>query len=350
VELVTLDVRPLADLAEAAGFNAADLAFLSGLQESTISRLWTDPDWLDRVSGKSLQALIPVLPGVIDYMRSVSIDRRLGTLTAELERHGIVVDPEAIDTAIACGASEEHIGSALQAAAHIVRGDATLTAQHLTRFWGRDQDQVLAILFDSGPGGLIRNPAPLLDAAAAAADTLRAKAGSSFHAFMGYATVAHHTARSTGATISDEPVSGARQAAFLLRSTTIGLILATDDHDLVEDYATEVARSTVAGRVEDWALPTYTRDARASSDFYLPRSVPLHRTADEVLRELDAFNAAYVAYLVRVYLPRALQRDPRFAGRAGDLAAALLTRRDELTDRTTTQHLDTLVHTLERHP
>jgi hypothetical protein len=45
----------------------SDVAFLAGLQESTVSRLWDSLDWLDRITGKSLQALIGTVPGVVEY-------------------------------------------------------------------------------------------------------------------------------------------------------------------------------------------------------------------------------------------------------------------------------------------
>ena len=37
----------LAKVTEDAGFTMSDVAFVSGLDESTISRLWDDPHWLD---------------------------------------------------------------------------------------------------------------------------------------------------------------------------------------------------------------------------------------------------------------------------------------------------------------
>jgi hypothetical protein len=48
----------LAHIAMDSGFTMSDLAFLAGLDESTICRLWDDPNWLDRITGRSLQALL----------------------------------------------------------------------------------------------------------------------------------------------------------------------------------------------------------------------------------------------------------------------------------------------------
>jgi hypothetical protein len=57
----------LADIAGAAGLGMSDVAFTAGLDESTISRLWTDPHWLDRITGASLQhdITVPVLSPIL---------------------------------------------------------------------------------------------------------------------------------------------------------------------------------------------------------------------------------------------------------------------------------------------
>ena len=55
--------QPLSKVTEDAGFTMSDVAFVSGLDESTVSRLWDDPRWLDRVSGRSLQSLAASVPG-----------------------------------------------------------------------------------------------------------------------------------------------------------------------------------------------------------------------------------------------------------------------------------------------
>ena len=49
--------QPLSKVTEDAGFTMSDVAFVAGLDESTVSRLWDDPRWLDRVSGRHYQSL-----------------------------------------------------------------------------------------------------------------------------------------------------------------------------------------------------------------------------------------------------------------------------------------------------
>ena len=57
---MTADGEPksLSDITRDMGLNMSDVAAFSGLDESTIFRLWDNAEWLDRVSGRSLQSLI----------------------------------------------------------------------------------------------------------------------------------------------------------------------------------------------------------------------------------------------------------------------------------------------------
>ena len=49
--------QPLSKVTEDAGFTMSDVAFVASLDESTVSRLWDDPKWLDRIV--NIQALEP---------------------------------------------------------------------------------------------------------------------------------------------------------------------------------------------------------------------------------------------------------------------------------------------------
>jgi hypothetical protein len=327
----------LGDLIQPSGLTAADVAFLANLQESTVSRYWSDPDWSDKISGKGLKALMAVIPGLGEHLQRSAIDQRLQQLTVELDTHGLTVNPTALNDAITSGTAVEHLTSALQAAARIMDGDSRAVTGHLARVFGRDQDQALGHLFH----GLIVNPTPLLDAATGIADQLRSKR--SAHAFMSVATIQHHTARATGNPDYGDYTCNTNQRAFMHRSTCIGLILATDDHDLVDRYADDIAHSTVATRIELWAMASYNRDIRPTGNFWLPKGVILTRTADEVLRELGAYNTAYSHYLARIFLPAALELDPTFGGRRHALATALLDRRAQIDDNQTSAHIARLL-------
>jgi hypothetical protein len=84
------DPLTLSEIAEDAAFSMSDVAFIAGLEESTVYRLWDNPGWLEKVSGKSLQALIATLPGLGEY-EGYSQDHHLWVdqdLTREFSRAG----------------------------------------------------------------------------------------------------------------------------------------------------------------------------------------------------------------------------------------------------------------------
>jgi hypothetical protein len=316
--------RSLREIAETLSFNIADVAYLSGLEESTISRLWNDPDWLEKIRGKTLQAIISVLPGVAELVTSYPLAVRRERILGEYGKLGVGVNRPAIKHLIALGAvPEQFIGTALETGLHVLRGEDQEAAKHLSRFWARDHDYVLSLLFDDrGGGGLLRDNSALIAASKEMAVRLAARSGS-FHAFMGYVTIVHHVAKATGEVIAVPPAGGDRQQAFTTRSSTMGLVISMNDIDAVERYSRSVASQPLLRTVEDWAFPTYVRDARPTSDFTLPRSLALRQTATEVLGEIEMYNEAYLYYLSGVYIPMALQRDPTFGDKLHQLGAAL---------------------------
>ncbi len=123
-----MDWKPqtLAQLAQVSGFTMADVAFLAGLEESTVSRLWETPDWLDRIKGRSLQALIGVLPGVAEYVYRHSLISRRARLIEELSDQGLEVNEDILRRLVVDErVPEQYLGNALEAAIHIMRNDAT---------------------------------------------------------------------------------------------------------------------------------------------------------------------------------------------------------------------------------
>lgn len=323
----------LREVAESLGFNIADVAYLSGLEESTISRLWDDLEWLEKIHGKSLQALISVLPGVAEVMTNHPLAVRRERILREYAKIGVGVNRPAIKHIIAIGAvSEQFVGTALDTGLHVLRGNDHEAAGHLSRFWGRDHDYVLTLLFDSRRGGgLLRDNSSLIQASKEMAERLATR-GKSFHAFMGYVTLVHHVAKATGEVIAVPPSGGDRQSAFTERSSTMGMVISTNDFDAVERYSHSVARRPLLRIVEDWAFPTYVRDARPTNDFTLPRSLALRQTSVEVLGEMNSYNEAYLYYLSKVYIPLALQRDPTFGSNLDQLANLLEQKSDYCSD------------------
>lgn len=304
--------QTLAGVTEPAGFTASDVAFVSGLDESTVSRLWDDPRWLDRVSGKSLQALVAGVPGVAYYFASYSVATRRDELADQLEAEGLEVNRDALGST-GPQIPDQYVINALAAARSVMRGDHRRAAAHLARFWGLQQNHALELLYaTSGPHALLRNPERLVAASVDLAPKLTRKSYS-FHSILAIATFAHHSAIATGS-LDDtfrQPVTD-RQSAFMARSGVMGLLINADDISVAERYGRMVNGTPVLAAIEEWSFPTYVRDCRPNSDFTLPPSLLLRRTAKEVLHEIASYPDAYVYYLCSTYIPLALKRDPTF--------------------------------------
>jgi hypothetical protein len=313
----------LSEIAADAGLSLSDVALIADLDESTISRLWSDPGWLDRASGSSLQRLIASVPGLAEYVTAYSLTSRLSRLTTELADAGIDVNMDAVQACEDDRTPVPYVGNALQAALYVVRGDTSKAVSHLARFWGLGQDQALGRLFSADQDRLLANPGRLIEASAELAPRLR-RPGYSFHSILAEAALVHHVGpASAGVTVAR--VEG-RQEAMSLRSSVMGILINTDDFDAALRYEKAVGRSPVLRVVEEWSFPTYTRDARPDPAFSLPRSLLLRNTAQEVIREIGSYPDAYVHYLLAVYVPLALSRDRTFGLALPELKAALTDR------------------------
>src|SRR5215471_9367190 len=155
----------LAKVTEDAGFTMSDVAFVSGLDESTISRLWDDPRGLDRVSGRSLQSLAASVPGVAEYFASHSVLARRDGLVKQLEAEGLVVNRPALLLSTNTDVPHQYLINALEAALSIMRGDDRRACSYLPRFWGLQQNQALQSLYATkGDQALLKNPEQLFSA------------------------------------------------------------------------------------------------------------------------------------------------------------------------------------------
>jgi hypothetical protein len=325
----------LSDIAEDSAFSMADVAFISGLEESTIYRLWDKPDWLDKISGRSLQALIATVPDLGEYVARFSVLSRRRKLIQSLATEGLVVSESAIVRCVTEGIPEPYLSAALQAAMHIMRGEGSKASSYLARFWGTGQDRALTALFSSNADtGLLINPDQLI----AASDELALYAHSknySFHAIITQAVFGHYIGKATGhVSPSALPKVIDRQTAFTHRSSVMGLLINHNDRDLAERYSRLVAVTPVLKTVEEWSFPTYTRDTRPNADFTLPGSLLLRNTASEILNEInsDDYGDAYIYYLAKVYLPIALARDNTFGLRNNELLRTLIDQADKSDD------------------
>ncbi len=112
----------------------------------------------------------------------------------------------------------------------------------------------------------------------------------------------------------------------------MALLIDGCDMGLAERYERLVSENPTLAMIEDWAMPTFTRDTRPNADFALPRSLLLRNTAQEIIRETEQFSDAYVRYLLSTYLPLALRRDPTLGLSLKSVAAAILRRLDITSD------------------
>jgi hypothetical protein len=314
--------KPLSAIAGELGLNMSDVAMFSGLDESTVSRLWDNTAWLDRISGRSLQSLMSSIPGIAEYSMTHSLRRRRDTLVSDLHEAGLSIDRDAWEKA---PMAQQHVLNALEAAVHVMRGNAgQRVSSYLARFWGREQDAALSMLYSTDPGKkLLDDPRPLHESSLELAPRLNRKTYS-FHSILALNILTHQVSKVTGILETEFGTqSSGRQDAFMMRGVVMGALIGSNDLDLAERYHRELERSPMYRALEEWSFPTYARDSRISSDFTLPSSLVLRNTAQEVLREIEAYNDAYLYYLVSTYIPLGLQRDPTFGGRVGDLVTAL---------------------------
>jgi hypothetical protein len=327
--------QSLARVSEAAGLTMSDVAFVSGLDESTVSRLWDTPDWLDRVSGKSLQALTASVPGVAEYFATHSVLSRRNMLVNELESYGLSVNRSALQLSSVKSVPHQYLINALDVALTIMRGDDQRACSYLARFWGRQQDQALQRLYAAdGPEALLQNPSPLVAASIDMAPRLTRK-GYSFHSILAQASFAHHVGMTNGK-LEDglTPPITDRQSALMVRSGIMGLLIKSSDTNLAQRYERMVQEIPVLHIMEEWSFPTYARDVKPNADFSLPGSILLKRTADEVIHEVGHYSDAYVYYLCTTYLPLALERDSTFGLRLVELGNALTARGEVCEDAT----------------
>ncbi|TDC55836.1 hypothetical protein E1281_10290 [Actinomadura sp. KC345] len=338
--------KSLSEITKDMGLNMSDVAAFSGLDESTIFRLWDNTGWLDRVSGRSLQSLMSSVPGIAEYSMAHAVRKRRDVLVTDLHGEGLAVDLAAFE---ASDVAQQHLLNALEAALHIVRGEATQkTSSFIARFWGREQDRALETLYSTEAGnGLLDDPQALFDSSIDLAPRLNRKTYS-FHSILALNILTHQVSKVTGTLEADLGfVVPGRQAAFMMRGVVMGSLISSDDIELAERYRKELDTTPVYAALEEWSFPTYTRDGRISSDFTLPSALSLRNTATEVLREIAEYNDAYLYYLVSTYIPLALKRDPAFGGKITELIRAIELRAADCRDKRVRQTCNTLVRRLK---
>jgi hypothetical protein len=344
--------KSLAQISTDSGFAMSDLAFLAGLEESTVCRLWDDPDWLDRITGRSLQAILSVLPGIADYVVNYPLAKRRSALADNLSQAGLEINrPSYRHLVRDQGVPEQHLINALSAALRIIEFDTRNAAAYLARFWGQEQDYALGFLFSSPDNkGLLLDTTSLLHASR---DLLTAftDCKNSFHAVLASAALIHHlTQVNQDPSVDFVPSVIERHTALAYRSAMIGLMFQTNNREVASSYGQAVAQNPLLSMIEGWAFPTFMNDARPTPDFSLPPSLLLRHTANQILWEIDHRNDAYLYYLLETCIPRVMNRDQTFGLRLHDLTTRLTRRLETLVDPLTVTACTHVLRELQVNP
>ncbi|MFG1796405.1 hypothetical protein [Nocardia sp. NPDC049149] len=318
--------QPLESLAEAAMLSMADVVFLSKLPASTLSRLWRNEFWLDRVSGATLQQLIAVLPGLSDYVTRRSYGSRLGSILRECDDVGLEVSNGRVGSLLTDSRSAQHVATTLAAASSMMRLDPHETVLNLARCWGVSQDLALNALFADEQRGLLADTAPLIEKGLQLIDVLDGGTNS-LHTTVGYGILVHKLTKLTGAVPADTtPHARERNSAFAYRSGIVGVLLQAGDTDTSIAYARSLDNNALLRRNELWSMASYYADMPRSPDFSLPARGSLQNTAAEVVKDICCSNEAYLHYLVTSAIPVLREHDPLFAS---DVLARALSDRLE---------------------
>ena len=324
----------LATVAESKLLSMADVAFLSRIPMSTLSRLWRNELWLDRVSGATLQQLIAAIPGLGEYVTYSSHRARLAMVMRECHEVGLEVSVDRLVSLSADGGSVTHTATALMAAACIMRLDPHEALMHLARCWGSAQDQVLEALFL--PHGLLPDPAPLMNRAVHLVERLDI-GENALHTTLGYGILVHKLTKWIGDVPIDVSAPASRCAAFAYRSRIVGLLLNSNDIEIAEAYDRNLVHNPLLVRNELWSLASYCADVRPVADFSISTRCGLRNTATEIIADIANRNDAYLHYLVASSIPILLDYDPSFGSLRIDLTRALRSRINHGADCTRTR-------------
>lgn len=126
----------------------SEVATLTGVSKSTLSRLWDSPEWIDKTHYLTVQRLGVVVPGVAEYARLVAERARLSEVIDRASRVGLEVDACAVRD-VAVRVSPVALALAIDAAAAFVEGNARMAFRRLDLCWGTRLDPAVAEVFEA---------------------------------------------------------------------------------------------------------------------------------------------------------------------------------------------------------
>lgn len=321
-------LNTLRNIASDAKLSMADIAFLSHLPKSTLSRLWDEEDWLDRITGHSLKQLVSVLPELIPHLSRQSCGPRLSRAAMRCRELGLPIRMDRVRSLIESGCAAQRVILALEAAVAIMELNRHDSASYLARCWGFDQDVALDALLapKTSAKALLADNTLLLNNASQLCDGFGAGRGLSMQTIVARGILVHKTMKLT----DQEPILALPETtsneAFTYRSAVIGHLLSAGDLDIVDKYRRSIDQHPLLRANEVWSLSTYAKDIRQTTDFRVPKPASLIMTATEIVKDTANLNEAYLYYLVSIAVPAILDHDPTFGSRRLELASALAFR------------------------
>lgn len=300
-----------------------DVAELVGLRPSLVSRLWSDPRWLEKIGAEHLIALARALPSLADFLAAQPL-ALLQQATEELNAEGVSVRDDAVAALLGHGAHPSHVAAALRAAMRLLAtetdDDLLATCGLMALFWERQRGRCFERLIPSNPElSLVSDGQAIAGRAGRLLELLLARKpakGPVLKIDRARQVLIHYL------TLHGEPraksVGTPRDYAQALdsRCNFTSTVIRDSDYDLVSHYREKVGTDPLARMVEAWMFPAWTGDIPAARPPVTPSHVMLIRTGEEVVREIKQvkYNDAYLYYLAAVYLPLALAIDPALGG------------------------------------
>ncbi|GAB4590045.1 hypothetical protein [Nocardia sp. IFM 10818] len=303
-----------------------DVAFLSTVSTSTLSRLWQDEQWLDAVSGATLQRLITAVPGLAGYVERRSHSARVEAALRRCAESGLEVRHDRLADLIRTGQPVQYVATVLEAAAGVMRLDARATVASLARCWGSRQSHALDAVFALSPEGLVARPEELADKALQLVD--RVETGNALRPTVGYGILVHKLTRLTGQMPAAAAAAADRSSAFAHRSGVIGVLIGGGDVDAAIAYQRELVGNPLLRRNELWSLASFGGDIALTPEIGGATRARLHRTAAEVIGDIVALPEAYLHYLAATAIPVLLDYDSTFGSAAPELQRAVTARLD----------------------
>lgn len=302
---------------------AVDAASLSGVSQSTLSRLWGDPRWIERVEGATLSKLMAVSPPIAGYVRRWGENQRLDAAVQSAHAAGVTLHAEPF-AALVRAAPPSTVIALLSAVTEMHQGQFDNASRLFSAGWGQNCNGVADLLLDSEAAGIFVDPEGILHSAE---EFVAHPPGfADVTQIVGYGIVEHKLIK---AGIAQPPL--ARRApqplAFLTRSAAIAQLLSEDDLEFAQWYRDRVVAQQELATMDLWSHATYAGDLPLGRR-RLSKGIPLALTTTMTVSDLASRNDAYVYYLLLVTVPLLVKFDPCLAHHCPPILTALASLAD----------------------